>query len=61
MTALRGPMRQHMRWDGRRYIPKKQFSTRQEAISGSTDPDLSPYKCEVCAYFHLGHLGKEKP
>lgn len=42
---------------------KKRFFTRREALASLTrwsDHTVLVYRCDFCAYFHLGHLHEER-
>lgn len=54
--------RQHLRSDGRE---KKPYDSLYEAKSAVADwweqgEDMSPYRCEVCGQFHIGHSHDER-
>lgn len=54
--ALDGPMRQHMKYSGGRYVTKASWPTKQMAEKNTLhDKDLTAYQCRICHRWHIGH------
>jgi hypothetical protein len=45
------------RWDGRR---KRLYSSMEDAFCWRFSPDLLPYECSECGWWHLGHAPYER-